>query len=391
MPENNQFRHQNYPTTPNLTPAFHTLDANDRTDFSRLHTELAVRDVILVHGTFMGDDSFAVAETLTAIGKSVPPLKGPLQSLSNQLRQHTKPLTEKVTQDVGNYTVEYKDAFQKLVGSDPTVRLMTPTWSGQNHHLARADLAVRLLCDLDELGLSSSERVLLWGHSHAGNGFALLSNLLANDHDYVEQFFSAVDSAPNEFWPRARDILLSSPSPHPLAESILIAAFGTPVRYGWDQAGYRKLVHILHHRNFSADDPLVTHRMFPPHTLSETIHAEFGDWVQSFGIAGTDVVPPTSRSENGKLTELVEAGLQEPQHGLDTKFIVPKRIRDACARWKTGTRCHTDGQNILVRYNECGRKTHLGNPIEEALLGHGVATTTDWLPAHLSLVIGSLS
>lgn len=95
-------------------------------------------------------------------------------------------------------------------------------------------------------------------------------------------------------------------------------------------------------------------------------------------------------AQNRSLTELLEAGLPEPEHGFDTRFIVPKRVRDACRRWKEGTRCHADGQNLLVEYKPSGLKTPLGNPLEHSVLGHGVATTMAWLPAHLALILKSL-
>lgn len=392
MPHGNQFRHQNYPTRPVVTPVFQKLTVEDaqEANFSRLHTEFQVREVLLVHGTFMGNDPLAIAEILRAMAGSVTALQQPLSNLAERLSEHTKPFVNSVARDIGNYTPAYRDSFQQLVGDDPQVRLLSPTWSSQNHHLARADLAVRLLCHLDDLQLMPDERILLWGHSHAGNGFAILSNLLANNRSAVNAFFEAAGAQQGEYWQRARDILHNGPAPHPLAQSVLIAAFGTPVRYGWDSSGYRSLIHVLHHRNYSETEPTRAQPMFPAHSLADTISAKYGDWVQAFAIAGTDVVPPTSSEVNKRLESLLTAGLEPPVHELDTRFLVPERLRNTCARWKTGTRCHADGLNLLVEYAPCGRKTPLAFPIEEAICGHGVATTVDWLPTHLSLVMNAL-
>ena len=235
--------------------------------------------------------------------------------------------------------------------------------------------------------LTPEETVLFWGHSHAGNAFAILSNLLANDRGAVAKFFAAAGDQDAEHWARARQILNSGRSPHPWAKSVIFVAFGTPVRYGWDTNGYRTLLQILHHRSADEGDAHRAQPMFPAHSLTDTLTAKYGDWVQAFGIAGTDVPPPTSMQENRAVAAILEAGLTTPEHGLDTRFIVPPKFRDTCARWKTGTRCHDDGRNLLVQYEPCGRTTALGSPIEEALLGHGVATTLDWLPAHLALVL----
>ncbi|HIE95710.1 MAG TPA: hypothetical protein EYG03_03895 [Planctomycetes bacterium] len=393
MPAKNQFRHQSYPTAPSVRPAFHRLRVTDGddVDFSKLHSQFGVREVVLVHGTFMGDDPFGISEVLRTIAKSAGLLEGPLMTLADVLQARMKSLVDGLAQDVGNYTLKYCDAFQQLVGGDPMVRLLQPTWTGQNHHLARADLAVRLLWQLDDMQPTPEETVLLWGHSHAGNAFAILSNLLANDRNAVAKFFTAAGHQDAEHWARARQILESGPSPHPWAKSVLFVAFGTPVRYGWDSNGYRDLLHVLHHRQNDNGDEFLAQPMFPAQSLNDMLTARYGDWVQAFGIAGTDVPPPIAMQANRAVAAVLEAGLTAPEHGLDTRFIVPQQLRDTCARWKTGTRCHGDGRNLLVEYEPSGRTTPLASPIEETLLGHGVATTLAWLPAHLALVLQALS
>ena len=392
MPARNQFRHQSYPTALSLPPTFDQLRVTDGdgVDFSQLHSRLGVCEVVLVHGTFMGDDPFGISAVLRTFAKTAGPLETPLLTLADVLREKMKLLVDGLAQDVGNYTQEYAESFQNLVGDDPVVRLLQPTWTGQNHHLARADLAVRLLCYLDEVQPTPEEAILFWGHSHAGNAFAILSNLLANDRAAVAAFFAAAGDQETQHWVRARQILDSAPSPHPWAKSVRFVAFGTPVRYGWDTNGYQNLLHVLHHRKADDGEDYRAQPMFPAQSLTDTLTAKYGDWVQAFGIAGTDVPPPTSVQENRAVAAILESGLTTPEHGLDTRFIVPLKLRDTCARWKTGTRCHDDGRNVLVEYEPCGRKTALGSPIEEALLGHGVATTLDWLPAHLALVLKAL-
>ncbi|MEZ6057732.1 MAG: hypothetical protein R3C01_13615 [Planctomycetaceae bacterium] len=392
MMEGHRFQHQSYPTQPLILPQYHLLKTTDAVgvDFSTLHAELGVRDVFLVHGTFMGDDPFAITETLRSLAGGSALLERPLLSLAAKLQEQMKPTAEQFTSDVGNYTPEYREEFERLVGGDPLVRLLEPTWSGQNHHFARADLAVRLLCALDGARPAADERVLLWGHSHAGNGFAILSHLLANDPPSMRAFFDAVGPQEGAHWQRAKEILANALSPHPWARSVLIAAFGTPVRYGWNRQGYRHLVHVLNHVPVDPNQPSLARPMFPPHSLGDMVNAKYGDWVQAFGIAGTDVVPPTSKRVNQQLAPILEAGLADPVFGNDTRFIRPERVKTACARWKTGTRCHADGTNLLVTYEPSGRTTSLGRPIESALFGHGVATTTTWLPSHLALILKTL-
>lgn len=390
MPQQNRFRHQHYPTRPAIPPVARKVSSKqfDGTKFSRLHTDHNVHRVVVVHGTFMGSDPIGIAEILRYAGSGSAVLKRAFDSLADKLSEAMKPLSDSLTRDVANYNQDFCDRFGELVAGDPQVGLLEPTWSSQNHHVARADLAIRLFMDLHRIVQSPDQRVLLWGHSHAGNGFALLSNLLANERKSVEQFFDAAGQD-SDHWVQARRLLSKSPSPHPLARAIDIAAFGTPVRYGWDTAGYRTLTHVLHHQN-APDDPHRTKPLFPPHSLIETVSAEYGDWVQAFAIAGTDVPTGTSLKAHRRLNGLLASGLPDAQHEADTRFIVPKHLRDACARWKTGTRCHADGLNLLLEYEPSGRRTRIGRPVEQSVFGHGVATTLDWLPTHIGLVLESL-
>ncbi|MFK7821875.1 MAG: hypothetical protein AB8G99_24465 [Planctomycetaceae bacterium] len=343
-----------------------------------------------MHGTFLGDDPIGVGEILRRVGDSAGLLKKSLYSLADHIAEATQKATASVAKDVANYCDAYREAFQALVGQDPLVKLMEPSWSSQNHHVARADLAVRLLVQLVEMNASENQRVLLWGHSHAGNGFAILSNLLANHRETVEQFFEAAGDQ-GSHWREARRILAEVPGPHPVAKSIDIVAFGTPVRYGWDPSGYRKLIHVLHDREPKSERPSRTQPLFPPHGIRDMVSAKYGDWVQAFAVAGTDVPTGMSLNTHKRLGEILTRNLEEPKHGPDTRFIRPANIRDVCARWKTGTRCHADGVNLLVDYQPCGRKAAIGQPVEQAVFGHGVATTVEWLASHLALVLRSLS
>ena len=392
MPVENHFQHQQYPTEPVTTPVLRTLNVDEAagTDFSKLHTALRIGRVVLVHGTFMGDDPLGIADALKSVAESVPLLAGQLNRLAEASKEKTRPFTAAVTGDVGNYHELFRKRFQELVGDDPQVELLSPTWSGQNNHLARADLAVRLLHQLLARPLLADQNVLLWGHSHAGNAFALLTNLLANHKHSVAQFFDAAAQDGVTHWDQVRKNLESAVSPHPLASRIFIAGFATPVRYGWDTDGCAKLVHVTFHRPYDETIPLMTKPLFPPQQIPDVTNARWGDWVQAFAIAGTDVSSMPTRIMNQNLTAILEANLPELQYGLDTRFISPKRIRDACVRWKTGTRCHSDGMNLLVDYKLCGDVTTIGQPIELSLLGHGVATTIRWLPTHLKLVMEAM-
>ncbi len=393
MPENNHFRHQSYPTVPVIAPCLKTLvhSSGDQGEFHSLHETLRVGHVLLVHGTFMGHDPFGISDTLKAIGRSIPLVNMQIENIARVVQERTRMLTLSVAGDIANYTPAYQDQFQKLVGPGCRVELLHPTWSSQNNHLARAELAVRILHQLLAEPLPPGQRHLLWGHSHAGNAFALLTNLLANHSPSVERFFAAVGDQPGTHWQEVKAMLQESPSPHPLAQSLLIACFATPVRYGWDVAGYAGLVHVTFHRPYDSQRGYLARPIFPPCSLNDMLNATWGDWVQAFAIAGTDIMAPVSVVANQGLTSFLELTLVEPEVSFDTKFIVPKQIRTLCGRLKTGTRCHADGLNLLIDYIPIGSLNAYGRPLETSIMGHGVTTTLTWLPAHLRLVIEAIS
>ncbi len=399
MPANNRFRHQSYPTEPAVDPVVRPLshELEEPADFSRLHVHLGVQRVLLVHGTFMGSDPIGVNAMMNGLveRRASPAMQLALKPLVRKLAEQTKRVTDVVTGEVGNYKEAYRAHFQELCGGDPIVRRLEPTWSSSNTHLARAELAVMLvnwLADLEADGLEPGrDRVLMWGHSHAGSAFALLSNLLANERESVSKFFEAAGDSLEEEGERARAFLEAGPTPHPWADSLFVVTFGAPVRYGWDTNGYRQLLHIIHHRSFDKERP---ERTVPAITIGcenntaaqvqraifDVLAARHGDWVQTFAIAGTDLPAAGSGAANLRLHKFLEASLDE---------ITPEKIRDRfpvnCPRWKTATRMHADGRNLLIEFDKTGL-TRFGRA-HQAFLGHGIYTLTPWLPAQLALVI----
>jgi hypothetical protein len=357
--------------------------------FSSLHVRHRISRVVLVHGTFMGDDPFGLSATLHALADSLPVGVSIVRQISEQLRERTQPAITRLVRDLGNYTPEFRDLFQQMVGDDPQVEFPGSAWSGENHHYARADLAVALLEQLLARPLPEDQRILLWGHSHAGNAFAILSNLLANDRAAVDAFFAAGGLRTEVRWRSVHEQLRRAAVPHPLARQVIMATFGTPVRYGWDTAGYAALIHVNFHRVFNLSAPAQAKPVYPFCPPSEIFSGEWGDWVQTFAIAGTDTSSLPAISANRQLGQLLESGLSltDPSRlPLTLRLIPPGGIRELCARWQHGTRCHSDGLNLLVDYAPSGERILGNRPLESAVMGHGVATSIRWLPAHLQQV-----
>ena len=401
MPLKNRFRHQSYPTQPVLEPDVRTLTAEfELPDFSRLHTEFGIHHVELIHGTFAGSDPFGWIEFLTHMADESGGLIG--ESLRPMIEKLTTPtivVSEKLTGGVANYSDEFAEKLIELTGGQLSACRLTPTWSSQNHHLARTELALKLLLRLEELyadGLAlPHERVMFWAHSHAGNGLALLSNLLANDRESVATFFDHLGDSLGELATKCRTILESIDGPHPAAQALILVTFGTPVRYGWDPAGYCELLHVLHHKALDDEAPTATIPAIrlgcPGNTFQENLEplkngwkdvlmARRGDWLQLFAIAGTDLQPTLNREVNRQLGAFLEADLEEP-----TPQSFKDRIPVACRRWKTATRMHADGRNLMVKFDGF-HMTRFGDA-RQALVGHGIYTVTHWLPAQLDLIM----
>ena len=124
----------------------------------------------------------------------------------------------------------------------------------------------------------------------------LATHLLSGNRADVEAFFAAAEIYYRwpvlgwidiPLWRRVR-ALLDDRAERPPRLPLDLATFGTPVLYGWNQAGYNRLLHFVFHRPvaglpaYRAPFPLEPERIF---------RAADGDYVQQLGIAGTDVPP----------------------------------------------------------------------------------------------------
>ena len=324
--------------------------------------EAQVAAVYLAHGTFVGTDALGI---LTELARVYP-------AAGRAVRRVSKQVVDSVVRDAGNYTPRYARTFEKGINRRGArhipVRLFH--WSSQNNHIGRADGAVRLAAELISQGFSPTERVLLWGHSHAGNVFALLSNLLAADAPLRDQFFRAArvyyrwplfGCVDIPIWRKVRMQLDRTPGP--LAQTPLdVVTFGTPIRYGWDSAGYSRLLHFVNHR--PAEGLPEYQAPFPP-TVEAVMSAADGDYVQQLGIAGTNIMPSLfawrSWLADHRLNDMLQANLAR---------------RELIDRLKLGVRVPDEGTTLLVNYGPVE-----GN-VAHHIAGHAVYTRSEWLLFH---------
>jgi len=316
--------------------------------------------VYLAHGTFVGNETLGVLNELSRIfptaGKSV--------------KRVIKRIVNSIAEDVGDYTRKYARCFETSINrtdeSFVPVRLFE--WSSENHHIGRADGAIRLINALSNEA-EPGKRVMLWGHSHAGNVFALMSNLLSGNRKAIVRFFSATEvyyECPIlrfidiPVWGQVKDFLENHPSP--LADVPLdIVTFGTPIRYGWDSNGYNRLLHFINHRPIEGAPD---YRAAFPTRVDDILSDSDGDYVQQLGIAGTNVSPSLFAWR---------ARLADKRLG---RLLCGKLVGSPAERFKLGAIVPDEGTTLLVDYGLAERT------IGQHFAGHAIYTKLRWLLFH---------
>lgn len=325
-----------------------------------------VAAIYCVHGTFVGND---VLGLVTELSRYAP-------RVSQFLSRCGKRVVDALTGEAGNYTREFVRALETglATGAGRTIPVTLFHWSSQNHHVARADGAIRLIDELARLAenrdAAKPRRVLLWGHSHGGNVLALMTQLLGAPVEAREEFFEAARSFYQPWvrqrvdmpvWQRVREIL--DEADHPVRQLKLdIVTFGIPIRYGWNAGGYAKLLNFIHHRpppcgaEYSAPIPL---------KLGRVLRAKDGDYVQQIGIAGTNFMPlpiaVRTWLANWRLHALLEQDLA--REALMRRLYYGVRVPD-------------EGTTLLVDYTKIDWRPY------RHLAGHALYTRRMWLPFH---------
>lgn len=373
MPLRNHFRHQRYSSDPPtsdytlLSPDFPPQPGSDgyvetlnrvRRDF---HAN--VDSIYLIHGTFAGTDSLGWVAQLDRIWPAA----------GAKLSDWRKGVFDRVAKDSGNYTESFAQSLQDDLGiksadgyssgragerGELPVRLFN--WSSENTHCGRARAAIELLCEL--LQRAETERqVQIWCHSHAGNVVALVTNLLGADDDRRNQFLKiAASMIPDPMMERLKHAFQA----HVFENLQLdVVTFGTPIRYGWETTGYRKLLHVINHvpRSETPDYLAALPKLSP-----DSLAGNQGDFVQLMGVAGTDFLP-----------FILDFTLMRAERAL-ADFLAPGLgRREVLDRVRIGMRVPDEGATLLVDYD------NFEDRAKEAA-GHAIYTNRQWVGFHLS-------
>ncbi len=306
-----------------------------------------VSHIYFVHGTWAGDSPMGFLSRIPDI------------PFNRQLRKVVKINVDKTMGDLGNYTESYRDLFEQSLGGDiPCDRI---NWGSGNYHRARVKGAIKLINEIPR-GIndpSGNERILLIGHSHAGQLFALLTTFLEEkEMDLLEA--NLKDSKIGKLAKAvASDIDIAQ-----LKENLKkidkvfldIVTFGTPPRYQWGkpkikgaEVNYRLLNIINHHHE--------------PVSIGGLWKTADGDYVQQWGVGGTDAYD----DKNSDIEKII---------GKEQYYISSKSVL------KGGKRHIPNfGKTLLIDNGDEGKKA------TETVLGHGIYTCKEKMLFNAELIV----
>ena len=293
-----------------------------------------VTHAYFIHGTFVGDDPFGLIPALRRIYPNMDP------STEDSIRKKIKKGYSHLTKDTGNFLDEYVDLFRLASGAKTKCKIFT--WSSANHHLARVNGALNLIDTLDsDLPDIPPSRVLLVGHSHGGQTFSLFSHLINNSPLGFKLWEMLIRHGVTDSSTKAKTAKLKK-------FDFDLVTLGTPYRYPWRLTKKMRLVNIINHRGkgFLAEKPLGFWK------------TAGGDYVQQWGIAGSDTLASSSsdRNINREIDQLLGLGVD------------PKSWLENVAK---GMRIQDSGTSYLVDYKD--NSLVLPN-FMKSIFGHGVYT-----------------
>ena len=279
-------------------------------------SDAGVAEVTFVHGTFIGNDPFSMLSTIQSLSPKLH------HTLEAPLGLAIKRAGDFVIRDAGNFDRIWIDRFQQSTSLPSSMFV----WSSENTHAARLSASIRLAEHLSRRVTSESipkgARILLIGHSHAGQVFALFLQLL-----YAVSHTNSLLRVASVLGENIS--LFCQHLEHLRSISLDIVTLGTPVRYGWPKPAWPRILHIVNHRGAhpigGSMDGIMTTRD--------------GDYLQQFGIIGSDLPAPTAelRTLNSELDQVLGPGCQ------------PQKWVESLSHRK---RVHLGGHTLLVDYRD---------------------------------------
>jgi hypothetical protein len=286
---------------------------------------LAMREVgylVCVHGTFVGEDPFDMMSLMT---QAMPSASHPLlRRLQGVLKRQAHGLFG----DAGIFSPAYMALLQEAF----PFKVDHFSWSSGNHHTARLLGAAELLKALTK---KPHSRILLYGHSHAGQLFALLTQFI-NHPELRPTFIDILTSlnAPTEDFLWQCQQLETTP--------IDFVTLGAPPRYHYHLSSQHTLLHLINHRGPS----------LRAGTSKGALYTRDGDYIQQWGVDGSDSISLPFAATNKQLNDIL---------GIGSDIMVWRQTL------KKRQRLHKQGINLLIDYKDQGNAM-------KTLFGHAVYT-----------------
>ncbi|WP_127715819.1 hypothetical protein [Halobacteriovorax sp. HLS] len=271
------------------------------------------KTVYFVHGTFVGSDPI---DLISLLENAFPNLSS---TIIPKIRQQTKSGQDFLIRDFGNF---HKQTIEKVKGHfNESTKFINYTWSSSNHHYARVKGALELLLDILR-NCDKDSKVLLYGHSHAGQLFSLIT-LILNDELIRKQIITAMELEQDQ-----RRVLFEAIS---LAKHLKFdfVTLGTPIRYPWKLSKNMNLLHVINHRGPIAQGG----------TVSSSMTTKNGDYIQQWAVEGSDILSPVSKERkiNSELDLILDMGPSIETLRRNIKFR--KRL-------------HDNGHHLLVDFKD---------------------------------------
>lgn len=308
-----------------------------------------VRSILLVHGTFTGDDPVGIVRSLKVIYPKIPP------RLEEQARKFIRSNMNALMRDGGNFNPEYVRLMEQGLGSE--IPCHEVIWSSENHHIGRLrgtrTLLTHLVHVIREQQVKPGERLLLVGHSHAGQLFALLSLLLEKNDLALALQAVMIEDHKQEIIREELDVVRRV--------TLDFVTFGSPVRYDWGSSHSEHLLNIINHRGQS-DRAGSWRGLF---------NTAYGDYIQQIGVVGSDLLAGNRRD-------------REWNRLLDQYLGVGADLRVWARLLKARKRVPPFGTTYLVDYKDQGGAVPNG---AATIFGHAIYTRFRTMLFNLQVIV----
>jgi hypothetical protein len=301
--------------------------------------------IVFVHGTFTGSDPLSAYRTVERV------LPGMGRGLARSLRKKTRGYVQRVLGDLGHFGGGYVRLFEQALRAEgERIPCTDFVWSSENHHIGRLEGAlglIRALATHAELGSHVRSRVLVIGHSHAGQLFALVTQLLARS--------IATEAILDVARARSLDVAALEADLETLGgRAVDFVTFGAPARYAWATLERVRALHVI--------------GIAPEGTKASLS----GDLIRRFGGEGSDF--PALGGEDRRINATLARSLGPG--------VAPAKLAVAM---RGGIALPAHGEIAFVDYAEKG----LGSVVSTGL-GHGTYTRLDAMLFHARLVADRL-